>query len=169
MEKKVLVAYGSWAGSTAQVAESVAGILEEAGVPASTCPANTVLDLSPYRAVVLGSAIHAGQLHGDVQTFLAMHQKALSQMPVAYFVVCMTMKDDTEENRRTVEGYLKVLHDKYPDIHPVAQGLFAGVMDFSKLSFFFRTMMKVMKLEEGDYRDSKAIRSWTVGLVDKLD
>lgn len=168
MEKKVLVAYGSWAGSTAEVAEAVASALEEAGVAASACPANTVMELSLYRAVIVGSAIHAAQLHGDVRTFMAMHESALSQMPVAYFVVCMTMKEDTEENRTEVKGYLKMLHDTYPEIKPVAEGLFAGVMNFKKLSWIFRTMMKVMKLEEGDFRDSKAIRDWTAGLVDKL-
>ena len=168
MEKKILVAYGSWAGSTAEIAEEIATVLQETGLPAEASPARKVMDLSPYRAVIVGSGIHAGQLHGDVYPFMAMHEAALKEMPVAYFIVCMGMKEDTEEHRNEVAAYLKKLHDTYPEIKPVDEGYFAGVMDFNKLSWIFRTMMKVMKLEEGDYRDSEAIREWAVGLVEKL-
>ena len=168
MDKNILVTYGSWAGSTAEIAEEIASVLEESGSPAIASPARKVMDISPYRAVVVGSGIHAGQLHGDVYTFMAMHEAALKQMPVAYFIVCMGMKEDTEEHRTEVAAYLKKLHDTYPEITAVDEGYFAGVMNFSKLSWIFRTMMKVMKLEEGDYRDSEAIREWAAGLVEKL-
>lgn len=168
MDKKVLVTYGSWAGSTGEVAETIAATLQEEGLEAVARPASSVTDLSGYRAVVVGSGIHAGQLHGHVAAFMAMHQQALRQMPVAYFVVCLTMKEDTEANRQAVETYLKTLHDKYPDIQPVSQGLFAGVMDVDKLSFVLRMMMKVMKLEEGDYRNSEAIRGWARELAAKF-
>jgi len=39
-------------------------------------------------------------------------------------------------------------------------GLFAGVMDYSKLSFMLRLMMKAMGSPEGDFRDWEAIRAW---------
>jgi menaquinone-dependent protoporphyrinogen oxidase len=168
MDKKVLVAYGSWAGSTAEVARMVASALEEAGSPAEAVPANEVRDLAPYKAVVVGSAIHAGQLHGDVRTFMAQHEAALHDLPLAYFVVCMSMKDGTEENRTEAAGYLNKLHEMYPDIKPVSTGLFAGAIELKKLSWIFRTMMKMMKAEEGDCRDPEAIRAWAAGLVDKL-
>ncbi len=48
------------------------------------------------------------------------------------------------------------------------EGYFAGVMNFKKLSWIFRTMMKVMKLEEGDYRDLETIRAWAAGLIEKF-
>ena len=168
MDKKILVAYGSWAGSTAEIAEEIATALEESGSPAIASPARKVMDINPYRAVVVGSGIHAGQLHGDVYTFMAMHESALEQMPVAYFIACMGMKEDTAEHRQEVSAYLKKLHDTYPKIKPVDEGYFAGAMDFNKLSWIFRTMMKMMKLKEGDYRDPEAIRSWAAGLVEKF-
>ena len=168
MDKKVLVAYGSWAGSTAEIAEEIAAALQESGLTAEASPASKVMDLSTYRAVIVGSGIHAGQLHGDVYPFMAMHEAVLEQMPVAYFLVCMGMKEDTAEHRQEVGAYLKKLHDTYPQIKPVDEGYFAGVMDFNKLSWIFRTMMKVMKLEEADYRDPEAIRAWAVGLIEKF-
>lgn len=168
MDKEILVAYGSWAGSTAEIAEEIVSVLQESGLSAVASPAAKVMDISPYRAVIMGSGIHAGQLHGDVYTFMAMHEAALKQMPVAYFIVCMGMKEDTAEHRQEVAAYLKKLHDTYPEIKPVDEGYFAGVMNFAKLSWIFRTMMKMMKLEEGDYRDPEAIRDWVVGLVEKF-
>jgi len=169
MDKKILVAYGSWAGSTAEIAEEIAATLQKSGVIAEASPASKVMDLSPCRAVILGSGIHAGQLHGDVYTFMAMHEAALKQLPVAYFIACMGMKEDTEETRNQVAGYLKKLHETYPDIKPVDEGYFAGVMDFNKLSWIFRTMMKMMKLEEGDYRDEEVIRTWAGELIEKFN
>jgi menaquinone-dependent protoporphyrinogen oxidase len=167
MDKKVLIAYGSWAGSTAEVAESVAHTLQEAGLDAIACPARTVSDLSPYRAVVLGSAVRMGKLHKSIPSFISRHKTVLSQMPVACFLVCLTMKEDTEENRCTAENYLKPLLNKY-GILPVTQGLFAGVMDLKKLAFPFGNIMKAAKLEEEDYRDPDAIRSWALSLVTKF-
>ena len=166
MDKKILVAYGSWAGSTAEVAGMVADALEEAGALAEAVQANKVSELEPYKAVVVGSAIHAGQLHGDVRTFMARHEAALGNLPMAYFVVCMSMKEDTAENRKEAEGYLNKLRETYPAIKPVSTGLFAGSIEFKKLSWIFRSMMKMMKAEEGDCRDPEAIRKWAVGLVE---
>jgi hypothetical protein len=45
-------------------------------------------------------------------------------------------------------------------VQPVDVGLFAGVMDYSKLLFIFRLMMKAMGSPEGDFRDWEAIRDW---------
>ena len=168
MDKKILVTYGSWAGSTAEVAEQIAGALKDAGADAEALPAREVKDLDAYRAVVVGSAVHAGQLHGDVRMFMARYEAALRDLPLAYFVVCMTMKEDTEANRKEAAGFLTKLLETYPDIKPVSTGLFAGAIEFNKLSWIFRTMMKMMKAEEGDCRDPKAIQQWAVGLVDKL-
>lgn len=51
-------------------------------------------------------------------------------------------------------------------------GLFAGVLDYSKLSLPMRVVMKQkMKSDgvaEGDYQDWDAIRSWTEGLRSPL-
>lgn len=165
MDKKILVSYGSWAGSTAEVAEMLAAALEEAGAPAEAVSASKVSDLSPYRAVVVGSAVHAGQLHADVRTFMARHEAALRDLPLAYFVVCMSMKEDSEENRKEAAGFLSKLHETYPEIKPLSTGLFAGAIEFKKLSWIFRSMMKMMKAEEGDCRDPEAIRAWAVELA----
>jgi len=165
MSDKILVAYATKARSTAEVAEAVGEELRNMGAEVDVRLAKDVKDLKPYSAAILGSGIRMGQLLSDATKFVEKNREALSQIPVAYFVVCLTMKDDTEENRSTVEAYLDPVREM---VEPVDIGLFAGVIDYSKLSFTARTMSKAMKVSEGDFRDWEAIRAWARQLHDRL-
>ena len=55
-----------------------------------------------------------------------------------------------------------------PDITPVDVGLFAGGVDFKKLGFPFKLILKAMKSPEGDFRDWEAISGWAAEVMPKL-
>ncbi len=155
---KILVAYATKAGSTAEVAAEIGRVIEsKGGCQVDVRPVGKLNGVDGYDAVVIGSAIRAGKWLPEATKFVEKHRDALGRVPVALFTVCLTLSEDTEENRRTVAAYLDPVREV---VQPVEMGLFAGVMDYSKLPFILRLMMKAMKSPQGDFRDWEAIRAW---------
>lgn len=161
-KRKVLVAYGTRAGSTASVAERVAEVLNRSGFTAQAVNAKEAAEVGSYDAVVLGSSIRAGKLHPEALKFLDKNKAALAAKPFAVFVVCLAMKDGDEKGRTTAAAYLEPVRAQ---VKPVSEGLFAGTYDPEKLGFAVRQVMKMMKAPPGDYRKWDEIEAWATGLV----
>ena len=161
MKKRVLISYASRCGSTGGVAEAMGQVLWGMGASADIRLVGNVNDLSPYHAVIVGSAIRMGKWLPKAVGFVKDNRDILGRLPIAYFVVCLTMKDNTAENRSTVMAYLDPVRKEAPEIQPVAVGLFPGAVNFSKLSFVDKMMLKAKGASEGDYRDWSAVKAWT--------
>jgi menaquinone-dependent protoporphyrinogen oxidase len=96
------------------------------------------------------------------------HQDALRARPVAYFVACLSMKENTEKQRAEVRGYMEKVKEAAPQVEPVDIGMFGGAMSYDKLGLPIRLMMKAMKAPEGDFRDWDAIHAWLAEVKPKL-
>jgi menaquinone-dependent protoporphyrinogen oxidase len=165
MENKILIAYASRAGSTGEVARVVGEVLQAQGAVVDVAAMKEIQDLSPYRAVVVGSAIRMGSWVPEATAFVKKHSTELGKVPTAYFTVCLTLKDDNEENRKKVDAYLDPLR---VIVKPAVSGSFAGVMDPIKLSVLERLMVRMIKAPTGDFRNWDAIRGWAAGLLEYL-
>lgn len=161
MNTRILVTYASKAGSTGEVADFIGQTLCANETTVDALPISDGVELSRFDAVIVGSAIRMGRWLGEAVKFVETNQAALSQVPTAYFTVCLTMKDDTEENRHEVATYMEPVCEI---LEPVDIGMFAGKVDYSKLSFLERLLAKAMKVQEADHRDWDAIRGWTEGV-----
>jgi menaquinone-dependent protoporphyrinogen oxidase len=168
MSSKVLVTYASRAGATAGVAEAIGRTLTANGVQAEVRPMQDVKDLTPYDAVVAGSAIQRGQWLPEAMQFIRANRTALAAKPFAAFLVCMTlaMPRANDEYRRQVAQWLEPVRAMVP---PVSEGLFAGVLDIGKVPSWadrlkFRLSVAMGAWSEGDHRDWEAVRAWAVEL-----
>ena len=104
--------------------------------------------------------------HPDALRFVQRFKNELLNLHVAIFVACLNMSDDTQQNRIQTEGYLKPLYKAAPALKPVSTGLFAGVMDASKLKGFWRFVMS--RTLQGDFRRWEKINSWVESLKELL-
>lgn len=161
MEKRVLVAYATKAGSTAEIASQIGEKISQKSLAVDVLPLSKVKDLGAYSAVVLGSAIRIGSVLPEVKSFVEKNQAALTQKPFSMFVACMTLNEDTEANRATVSAYLDPIRAM---VKPASEGLFAGVIDPSKVSILDRLIIKAIKPPIGDFRDWDKINAWAESL-----
>lgn len=162
MPTKVLVAYATWAGSTREVAEYIAKTLDGDQIRVEVQPANQVRTIEEYDAIVLGSPVRATQLHGEARSFARRFAKQLKHKKVAYFLVCLTMGEDTPGNRAAAEKFMQPLLNATPDTRPLSVGLFGGAMFPERITGFWKFMFKNQKPE--DKRDWEAIGRWTASL-----
>lgn len=167
MTKKILVAYASRSGSTMEAADKIAEELSSQGdIAAEVISVKKAKDIASYDAIVLGSAIWMGRPLSEMISFIKSYKPILSTKKVAFFGLCMTLKEATPENIKTVESFFDPIKAL---ITPVAMRLFAGRIDPSKGGFFARLIIKMTKAPIGDFRDWVAIRSWTKELKSKFD
>jgi menaquinone-dependent protoporphyrinogen oxidase len=171
MSKKILVTYATCTGSTVSVAEAIGNTLAEGGVQVDVLPMQEVKDLTPYHAVVAGSAIQNKQWLPEAMQFIQAHRAELSRKPFAAFLVCMTLAMRNGETYRSfVSEFLAPVRGL---VKPVSEGLFAGVLDISKVPSFserlkFRLSVLFGVWTEGDHRDWNAIHAWTESLRPRL-
>jgi menaquinone-dependent protoporphyrinogen oxidase len=166
MSKKILVAYATKAGSTAEVADFIGKTLAEKGADVDVKPIKNISDITGYNAIIIGSPARAGKILSDATEFVERNKASLTNIPVAYFVTCTTLIKDTDDNRKIANEYLDSISGT---ISPVGKGLFAGKMDYSKIGFASTLILKyIFSTPEGDYRDWDAIKKWADDLFPKL-
>ena len=160
MEKRVLVTYASKYGSTGGVADAIGKELCDKGAGADVVLIKNARNIESYQGVVIGSAIYMGKWMSEATDFVKKNRDILSRVPVAYFLVCMTLSEPTEKNRAEVLSYMDPILKDVPEIRPVGIGTFAGAMDYNNLSWLYKKILKSKKTPEGDFRDWDAIRAW---------
>jgi menaquinone-dependent protoporphyrinogen oxidase len=167
MQKRVLVTFATRAGATAGVAEAIGQTLAERGLLVDVRRMLDVHDLSSYQAVVAGSAIRGGSWLSEALDFVRNHQAELKSKPFAAFMVCITLAMKNGENYRAgIANWMKPVRDLVPT---VSEGLFAGMLDFSKLplnmdTLRLRATVAAGVFPKGDHRDWEAIRQWAESL-----
>jgi len=189
--KKILVAYATMAGSTAEVAGAVAEEISKSGVQVEVLPISEVGDLRVYDGIVVGAPMIMGW-HRQAKQFLKKHRIALQQVPLAVFVLAISLTETGEMNLEGVEvtiddnlpkppekagklsfqeryaqlsKYLNPILRSVRPVQPVDIGVFGGRLEYGRLKWWaVLFVMLVIKAPAGDRRNWAAIRAWAAGL-----
>jgi menaquinone-dependent protoporphyrinogen oxidase len=189
--KRILVAYATQAGSTADVARAVGEEIAKSDMEVDVLPLGQVKSLDSYDGVVLGGPMIMGW-HRAALGFLKKHRKAFRRMPLAVFVTAMslTQTGETSVNGVSVyvdeklprppekegtlnfrERYARVSNYARPILRatqpakPVNIGFFAGRLDYGRLKWWAVLFaIVIIQAPAGDRRNWTAIRAWGAGL-----
>ena len=167
MTNKILVAYATKYGATAGIAKKIGEVLTQAGLQVEVFPVKQVKDLDHYHAVVLGSATYIGRWRKEAAKFLKSNEKLLADKLVWLFSSGPTEKGNIEE---LMKGWRfpQSLHAIADRIQPKDIAIFHGAIDFEKLNWIEKWMIKKVKAPIGDFRDWEAIASWAKAIADVL-
>jgi len=165
---KILVAYASKHNSTAEIAYAIGEVLQKSQErQVDVQPADNVGDISPYDAVVLGSAVYMGQWQPAAIDFLTHHEQELIERPVWLF-----SSGPTGEGEPTalLKGWAfpDTLQPLAARIMPRDIALFHGRLDSAWLNIFERSAVKFAHASTGDSRDWAAIRAWAESIAQEL-
>lgn len=189
--KRVLVAYATMAGSTAEVAQVIGEELEKSDLEVEVRNVDEVDSLEGYDGVVVGGPMILGW-HRAARRFLRRNRKAFESIPLAVFVTAMALTDvgweGTEgvevtvdenlpkppkvegklsfrERYATLSNYLRPIFRATRPSQPASIGVFAGRMEYGRLKWWAVIFaMVIVQAQAGDRRDWTAIRSWASGL-----
>ncbi len=159
MEKRILVAYASKYGSTGGVADAIGKELCGKDGAADVVLIKNANNIGSYQGVIIGSAVYMGKWMSEAVDFVKENRDTLRKVPVAYFLVGMTLARHPEK-RTEVLSYMDPILKAVPEIKPVGIGTFAGAMDYNNLSWINKKILKSKGTPEGDFRDWNDIRAW---------
>ncbi len=176
--KKILIAYDTIHGSTAEVAARIGDDLCARGFRVDVKWVGDVTDVAGYDGFIVGSAIYKFTLLDDAKKFLETYKGQLAAKPMALFIVGASMSQDTPETRAMVQkAFVDPVLDKYPEIVPVSIGLFGGAIDFTKEKYtlFEKIVLRILGLilrlpdkNKADWRNWDTIDAWAAEVGDGM-
>lgn len=160
---RVLVAVASKHGSTREIAETLAEELREQGLVTDLQDVGDVRDLSGCEAIILGSAVYAGNWMPEAKSFAAQFSRELATLPVWLFSsgpLGATNPQPKDDPNRLIAALGEV---PARDHH-----VFVGKLDPETLGFAERLVAKAVRAPQGDFRDWDAIRAWGRAIATEL-
>jgi menaquinone-dependent protoporphyrinogen oxidase len=159
---RVLIAYASQGGSTAQIAQAIGHTLLEAGCDVDVRPVREVERLTGYSAVIVGSALYHGVWLAEAFKFLQHQRRVLATLPVWLF-------DSGPLDRSAEERLLPLPHG----VAALARAIgvrghmtFGGRLEPAGLSLEERLLL--LEGRGGDYRNFDDVRAWAAGIAQEL-
>jgi menaquinone-dependent protoporphyrinogen oxidase len=159
---KTLVTVASKHGATGEIGEVIAGVLRDAGLAVQTRPPDDVASVDDFDAVILGSAVYAGRWVESARRFSERHHAQLRGKPVWLFS-SGPIGEPLAPLEESADG-MRLARDLGARDHRT----FAGRIDPDALSWVERTITRMVKAPDGDFRDWEAVRAWADEIATSL-
>jgi len=159
---RVLVSAGSKHGATAEIAERIGSVLRERGRDTDVLAPGQVGDLSPYQAVVLGSAVYAGRWVAEAKELAG--RLAGLEPPIETWLFSSGPIGDPPKPEEDAVDVAEVMEKTSAREHRV----FSGKVDKSKLGFGEKAILVAVRAPEGDFRNWEEIEAWAREIADSL-
>lgn len=163
--ERILVAYGSQYGATAEIADAIGTTLQEHGFEVEVRRASDVASVADYRAVVLGSAVYMKRWRRDAMRLLRRNADELSKRDVWLFnsgPVGDQRLDETDESSEWTRPEKTRLLGEQIGVHDNV--VFGGMVDDDR-GFIRRKMAKNTSAEGRDLRDWQQISEWSTRIA----
>jgi menaquinone-dependent protoporphyrinogen oxidase len=171
MTKKVLIIYGSWLGSTKEIAEAIATSMRAEGASVDVMTGNQVKNVDAYDGVIIDSTVRMGMLNGKMQRPVRKYAKQLKQMPVAGFVGCAVLGDAEQDDPVAMaKGFLTKFTDKL-GLSLIDNQPFMGAILAENARGIMKMSVNAMQQDpnyKGDERDWDAIAAWAKDVLAKF-
>ena len=134
---KILIAYGTTEGQTAQIANHLAEVIRGRGLEEEALDLEQSKDVSldGFDAVIIGGSVHMGKHQSDVVDFVRRNRVDLERLPSAFFSVSLAASGDLANAEAYVENFTQ-----QTGWRPTKVGLFSGALLYR--NFLKRYMMK---------------------------
>lgn len=161
-EVRVLVTAGSKHGATAEIGERIGKVLEKRGYSVAVMNPDSVLSVSGYHAVILGSAVYAGHWVRAAKEVANLIAGAIPQ-PETWLCSSGPVGEPPKPEEEPVD-----VADMLAVTSAREHRIFAGKIDKSKLTFGERAILNAVRASEGDFRDWNQIEAWATEIADQL-
>ncbi|HMA65963.1 MAG: flavodoxin domain-containing protein [Fibrobacterota bacterium] len=165
MSKKVLILFASRSGSTADTATIIANELQlkQKDITIDVLPVKKPNNIASYDLIILGSAIWMGKPLPEMLSFIKSYLPILKTKKIICFALCMNLRTETDKTIQESAAFLA----PFSVCAPIETKIFAGSVDYSKLGFFARLIVKMVKSPQGDFRKIDIIKTWAAGIASK--
>jgi menaquinone-dependent protoporphyrinogen oxidase len=156
LDRSLLVAYASFAGSSMEIAKAIGEELGLRGFRVDVKPISAALNPATYPFVILGSAVQYGSWLPEASEFAAANHRALAASRLALFSVHIQNLGDDPDSVAARSSYLDGIRTS---VQAETEAFFAGRFDkrgaARLLPRLISGLMPVM-----DKRDWPRIRAW---------
>jgi menaquinone-dependent protoporphyrinogen IX oxidase len=189
--KRILVTYATMAGSTSEVAQAVGEEITKCGLEVDVISLSEIRSLKDYDGVVVGAPMIMGW-HRDASRFLKKHREEFKRIPLAVFVLAMSLTQTGEtsvdgvpvymdenlpkppqkvgslsfrERYARLSNYLQPIISATRPVKPVSIGVFGGRLEYGRLKWWAVLFaMLIIRAPAGERRNWPVIRSWAAAL-----